>query len=194
MATEKYDLISDKMSEHIVDAAEGLATAYGAHNVTVSKVLRELGITNRVFYNRFHNIREVLDMVYQRIIMQIRESVNVSFDPNKDFFEQVISIVEKTLMLSYELKMKFNLFIFENDVILEENFIWWTKEISKIIDYAKANNLVKKEIDSDIMSYGIWCFVKGFNADAVSRNLPKDEAARFFRYSLGFLLNGIKTA
>ena len=193
MADEKNDLISDEMSEQIVDAAEGLATLYGAHNVTVSKVLRELKITNRVFYNRFHNIREVLDLVYQKIIVQIRESVNVNFDPTQDFFEQVIAIVEKTLILSYELKMKFNLFIFENDAVLKENFVWWTREIGKIIEYAKARNLVKKEIDSEIMSYGIWCFVKGFNADAVSRNLPKDEASKFFRYSLGFLLDGIKT-
>lgn len=192
MATEKYDLISDDMSDRIVDVAASLATAEGAHNVTVRKVLQTLQITNRVFYNRFHNIGEVLELVYRRIIMKIRESVEVSFNPNQDFFEQVIGIVEKTLMLSYELKMEFNQFVFENDSVLEENFIWWTNKIKMILDYAKEHNYVKPEIDSGIMSYGIWCFIKGFNADAVARNLPKEEAARYFRYSLGFLINGIR--
>ncbi len=192
MAVEKYDLISDEMSERIVEVAEKLATSDGAHNVTVRKILRSLEITNRVFYNRFHNISEVLEIVYQRIILKIRESVWINFDKTKDFFEQVMSIVEKTLMLSYELKMEFNQYVFENDSVLEENFIWWTNEIKKILDYAKENNFVRKNIDSGIMSYAIWCFVKGFNADAVARNLPKEEAAKYFRYSLGFLMDGIR--
>lgn len=192
MAVEKHDLISDEMSERIVEVAERLATSDGAHNVTVRKVLRSLEITNRVFYNRFHNISEVLEIVYQRIILKIRESVSINFDKSKDFFEQVMSIVEKTLMLSYELKMEFNQYVFENDSVLEENFIWWTNEIKKILDYAKENNFVRRSIDSGIMSYAIWCFVKGFNADAVARNLPKEEAAKYFRYSLGFLMDGIR--
>ena len=192
MATEKYDLISDEMSDRIVDVAARLATAEGAHNVTVRKVLQSLQITNRVFYNRFHNIGEVLEIVYHRIIMKIRESVTEKFDSEHDFFEQVMGIVEKTLMLSYELKMEFNQFVFENDSMLEENFIWWTNKIKDIIDYAKEHNYVKKGIDSGIMSYGIWCFIKGFNADAVARNLPKEDAAKYFRYSMGFLINGIK--
>ena len=44
--------ICDEMSLRIIDAAEHLARAEGAHKVTVRKVLRELQITNRVFYNR----------------------------------------------------------------------------------------------------------------------------------------------
>ena len=88
--------------------------------------------------------------------------------------------------------MELNQFVFENDSMLEENFIWWTNKIKDIIDYAKEHNYVKKGIDSGIMSYGIWCFIKGFNADAVARNLPKEDAAKYFRYSMGFLINGIK--
>jgi len=193
MSTAKDSLISDEMSELIVQTAEKIATSDGAHNVTVRKVLRHLEITNRVFYNRFHNIGEVLEIVYRRIILKIRESATIKFDKTKDFFEQVIGIVEKTLMLSYELKMEFNQFVFETDSVLEENFIWWINEIKKIIDYAKENNYVKPSIDSGIMSYSIWCFVKGFNADAVARKLPKEEAAKYFRYSLGFLIEGIRT-
>jgi len=192
VAEKEHKLISDEMSEKIIETAERLVTSKGAHNVTVRKILQELGITNRVFYNRFHNIGDVLEIVYRRIILEIRESAVISFEPERDFFEQVILIIEKTLMLSYELKREFYQFVFENDSVLEENFDWWTKEIEKIIDYAKSIGYVKKDINSKIMSYSIWCFVKGFNADAVARNLPKEEAAEYFRYSMGFLIEGMK--
>ena len=49
-----------------------------------------------------------------------------------------------------------------------------------------------KEIDSDAMSYAIWCFCRGYNADAVGRNLPVDVAVRNFRYSFGVLLDGMR--
>ena len=64
-------------------------------------------------------------------------------------------------------------------------------EIKKLIDYAKEKKYIK-EIDSDAMSYAIWCFCRGYNADAVGRNLPVDVAVRNFRYSFGVLLDGMR--
>ena len=49
-----------------------------------------------------------------------------------------------------------------------------------------------KQLDSKILSYSIWCFVRGYNADAVGRNLPREEAVEIFKYSFSFLLEGIK--
>ena len=57
------DLISDEMSRRIIAAAEQIARTSGAESVTVRSILRALGISNRVFYNRFHNAAEVLDIV-----------------------------------------------------------------------------------------------------------------------------------
>ena len=56
-------LIYDEMSVQIIDAAEKLTVSEGAHNINVRKILNYLGITNRVFYNRFRNIDEVLDFI-----------------------------------------------------------------------------------------------------------------------------------
>ena len=53
-------LIHDAMSETIVQTAAALALNEGAGAVTVRKIIRTLGVTNRVFYNRFHNAEEVL--------------------------------------------------------------------------------------------------------------------------------------
>ncbi len=179
------------MSEKIIETAEKIATSSGAHIITVRKILQELGITNRVFYNRFRNIDEVLKTVYLNTVLKIRESVIVELDNQKDFFEYVTDIVATSLIVSYDTKMKFNQYIFENDSVTQSNYEWWVSEIRKLIDYAKARDYIK-DVDSDILSYAIWCFCRGYNADAVGRNLPKEEAVKNFRYSFAFLLEGLK--
>lgn len=184
-------LIADEMSERIVKAAEQLATAEGAHMVTVRKILQTLGITNRVFYNRFRNVDEVLEIVYRDMIVKVRRDIVSAYDEKQDFFEYVKDVVEKSLLISYDTKMRFNQFMFESDSISTSNYAWWTGEIKKLIDYAKERGLVR-DVDSEVMSYSIWCFCRGYNADAVGRQIPREEAVRNFRYSFGFLLDGLK--
>lgn len=45
-------LIKDDMSEKIISTAERLVTNFGPESVTVRMILKELDVTNRVFYNR----------------------------------------------------------------------------------------------------------------------------------------------
>ena len=49
-----------------------------------------------------------------------------------------------------------------------------------------------KNIDSDMLSYSIWCFCRGFNADAVGRRLSKEDAIKNFKFGFGCILDGIK--
>ena len=192
MTQKTPDLISDEMSELIISTAEELATANGADKVTVRSILVALGITNRVFYNRFHNIDEVLGVVYENTVMKIRQSLSSGFDPSGDFFSQVIDIVANTLRLSYENKMRFNQYVFEYDSESDDNFRWWNSEIKKLIEFGKAKGYIK-DIDTDIMSYAIWCFIRGYNADALGRKIPLEEAEKNFKYSFGVLLEGMKS-
>ena len=183
--------IEDAMSARIVDTAERIAIAEGAQTVTVRRLLKELGITNRVFYNRFCNAEEVLSLVYKRMIVRIRTDIVSEYDGKCDFFEYVMAVVEKSLIVSYESKMRFNQFVFESDSLSRASYEWWTGEIKRLIDYAKAQGLVK-DVDSDSLSYSIWCFCRGYNADAVGRGLPREEAIAHFRYGFGFLLDGLR--
>ena len=187
----KDALIVDEMSARIVETAEQLAKSEGAHAVTVRKILQALGITNRVFYNRFRNAEEVLDAVYERMSLRVRGDILSAYDERTDFFEYVMDVIEKSLLISYDTKRQFNQFAFENDSLSNANYVWWTGEIKRLIDYAKARGLLR-EVDSDVMSYSIWCFCRGYNADAVGRGLPREEAVKNFRYSFGFLLDGMK--
>lgn len=189
--SEKEMLIHDEMSQKIIDTAEQIAVRDGADSVTVRKVLQALKITNRVFYNRFRNIDEVLSVVYRNTVLKIRESIFVKFDPEKDFFEQVTDIVANTLVMSYENKMNLNQFVFETDSASDNNYEWWKEQIKKIIEFAKIRGFVKN-VDSDIMSYSIWCFIRGYNADALGRKVPRDVAVKNFKYSFRILLDGMR--
>ena len=191
MPSTNNELIRDAMSETIIRTVENMVMENGAHGITVRKVLTVLGISNRVFYNRFRNIEEVLEIVYKNTIIKVRESLTATLNSEKDFFENVMDIVISTLIASYDTKMQFNQYIFESDSHSKSNYTWWMSEIKKLIDYAKEKKYIK-DVDSDVMSYAIWCFCRGYNADAVARNLPRDEAVRRFRYSFSFLLDGLK--
>lgn len=188
---ENTGLISDEMSELIIDTAERIAMSEGAANVNVRAILRALGITNRVFYNRFRNIDEVLGIVYNNVSLKIRQSIIEKFDPEGDYFAQIIEIVSNTLVMSYENKMNFYQYIFENDSVSGGNYSWWKGEIKKLIEFGKARGYLR-DVDSDAMSYAVWCFIRGYNADALGRKLPRDEALRNFRYSFAILLDGMR--
>ena len=190
LANATTERIKDKMSEAIINEVEKIATVDGAGAVSVSKVMQSLGRSNRVFYNRFQNLEEVLGIVYTNTALKIRESLNVNYDGTGDFFEYVIETVTKLLIMSYDIKMKFNQYVFENDSLTENNYEWYRENIKKLFDYAKEHNLIK-DVDSDVLGYAIWCFCRGYNADAVMR-MPKEEAVEKFKYSFKILLDGIK--
>lgn len=191
MSHQGIELIRDEMSEEIVKAAEGIAVTLGAEGVTVRRILQALNITNRVFYNRFHNVEEVLNILYESTVLKIRAGITSAFDPQGDFFEQVIEIVASTLRLSYENKMQFNQYVFENDSVSNSNYSWWRAEIVKLIEFGKSKGYLK-DIDTDIMSYSVWCFIRGYNADALGRGVPLEKAISDFKYSFEILLNGMR--
>ena len=186
----KVGLISDKMSQKIVTAAERIVTELGIEALTVRRILQELNITNRVFYNRFHNVDEVLEIVYIRTAQRVRESMAAEYDGEGDFFDYVTDCVANTLVASYEIKMRFNQYVFENDSVSQFNYEWYLARIKELFAYAKEKGLIK-DVDADVLSYAIWCFCRGYNADAVAR-MPKEEAIEKFKYSFRFLLEGLK--
>lgn len=191
MTDASAGLIRDEMAQRILDTVEEIALSGGAETLTVRQVLRKLNISNRVFYNRFQNIEQVLDILYRNTIVKIRAAFASPLDINDDFFEYVKDVLSRSLLVSYEAKMKFNQYIFEEDSSSELNRAWWTNEIKRLISYAKEHKLIK-DVDEDILAYSIWCFCRGYNTDAVARGLPKEDAVEAFRYSFSFLLDGLK--
>ena len=180
------------MSEQIIEVAERMAMTNGAHTVNVRKILLELGITNRVFYNRFRNVEDVLGIVYQKVSAQIRENVSWKSDTQEEFFERVTDMVANTLIRSYDLKRQFNHYVFENDSRSQSNYDWWVSTIKQMLIYAKEKGYVRADADAEVLSYSLWCFWRGYNADAVGRGIPKDEAVKNCKYSFGIILDGLR--
>ena len=191
MKEKEQVLIQDEMSDRIIDTARQIAITQGTEDINVRRILQTLGITNRVFYNRFRNIDEVLKIVYLDTVLKMRESIAEDFDPEGDFFQQVTDIVAKTLVMSYDVKMNLNYYIFENDSISCQNYEWWKSEIARLIEFGKAKGVLK-DVETEKMSYAVWCFIRGYNADALGRKLPKEQAVEDFKYSFGILLDGMK--
>jgi AcrR family transcriptional regulator len=188
---ERPELICDEMSQTIIDTAEKIAISSGAESVTVRRILQALGITNRVFYNRFRNVDEVLYIAYRNTALKARAGIVSDFDPEGDFLGQLVDIGVNTLIMCYENRMKFNQYVFDTDSRSGENCDWWKAEIKKLIRFGQSEGHFK-DVDADIMSHAIWCFVRGYIADVLGHKIPKDQAAEGFRYSFGVFLNGMK--
>lgn len=191
MASE-HPLIWDEVSEEILACAEQMAKQKHTQKLTVRDVLREMDITNRVFYNRFHNIDDVLKLVYRKMIREVRKSLTLPWQEGTDFFTHVRQVAAQTLIVSYDCKENLSQFVFESDSSSEENFRWWSTEIKKLIAVGQKAGQIEPNLDADSLSYAIWCFIRGFNADAMARNLSKEEALRRFDYGFGIFLKGIR--
>lgn len=185
-------LIKDEISDEIIAVAGELAKEYGARNVTVRKILQKMDVSNRVFYNRFTNVNEVLEKVYRRAVLKMQESIISDYDIHEDFFGYINDITIKILLNTYDVKKEFSQYMFEYDSNTEANHRWWTDRIKEIIDIGiKMGKL--KNMDSDKLSYTVWCFFRGFNTDAVNRGLSKEDAIKYFKFGVGALFGGVVT-
>lgn len=185
--------IRDGISDRIIEIVARIAAKEGAHNVTVRKIIRELGVTNRVFYNRFANCDEVLRIVYRNAVVNMRENIKPEFHDRASFEQFCIDTAVSVLMQTYDVKMQFRRYVFEHDSLTEENRRWWYEKIKKYYQYALEQGFAKK-VDADALCYAIWCFCRGYYADAVSRQLTKEEAVHYFSFGFNCLLNGVVAA
>ena len=189
-AAPKQERIRDDISDQIVEIVARIAAEEGAHKVTVKKITTELGVTNRVFYNRFANIDEVLRIVYRNAVVSMRENIKPEFHDRASFEQFCIDTAVDVLMQTYDVKMQFRRYVFEHDSLTEENRVWWYEKIRKYYHYALEQGFAK-QVDADALCYAIWCFCRGYYADAVSRQLSREEAVRYFTFGFTCLLNGV---
>ena len=82
--------------------------------------------------------------------------------------------------------------MFENDSRSQSNYVWWVSAIKQMLTYAKDKGYIRADADADVLSYSLWCFWRGYNADAVSRDIPKEEAVKNCKYSFGIILDGLR--
>ena len=189
-AEKRPDKIQDALSEQIVQIVARLAAEEGAHKVTAKQVINELGMANRVFYNRFSNIDEVLRIVYRNAVVQMHENIEPDFRDKDSFLQFCTEVAVKVLMQTYDVKMQFRCYVFEHDSLTESNRLWWADKVKKYYAIALEQGFAR-DVDIDALCYAIWCFCRGYYADALSRQLSKEEAVRYFTFGFACLLSGV---
>ena len=187
---KRPDKIQDALSEQIVQIVARLAAEEGAHKVTVTQVINALGMANRVFYNRFSNIDEVLRIVYRNAVQQMHENIEPEFHDKDSFLQFCTDVAVRVLMQTYDVKMQFRCYVFEHDSLTEENRLWWADKVKKYYSIALEQGYAEK-VDIDALCYAIWCFCRGYYADSVSRQLSREEAVRYFTFGFTCLLHGV---
>ncbi len=192
MTAQEPERIRDEISEKIIEIAARIAKNEGAHKVNVRKIITELGVTNRVFYNRFRNCDEVLRIVYRNAVEQMRICVKPDYHDKQSFVDFCLETAVSVLLQTYDVKMQFSRYMFEHDSLTESNRRWWADGIRTHYDYALAHGYVK-DVDPDALCYAIWCFCRGYYVDAVTRALPKEDAVRYFRFGFRCFLDGVLT-
>lgn len=183
--------LADKTSQRIIKAVKKLVYKEGASSINVRRVLKELHISNRIFYNRFQNIEEALLAVSQQIITEMRVCIIKPYNPKQDYYKYLLGVARSVLIKTYKVKKSFSDYMFNNDIIDESNKIWWTNHIREILHQGIKNKFIKP-LNEEEFSYGVWCFCRGFNVDAIKSRLELKKALKIFDLTFGSLIEGIK--
>lgn len=184
--------ISDSVSDEIISICEKIVMSEGIKKLNVRRVIKEMNVTNRVFYNRFSNIDEVLEIIYYKNMSDMQKSLHSDKDITHDFFGYATDVAINALLNNYRVKQKFCQYMFELDSYTNTYCIWWIEQIKDMVRIAKETNQIKQDVDPDMLSYAIWCFLHGFNNDAVNRNISAEEAIDSLKFGLNCIFYGIK--
>lgn len=190
MENQATTLIRDSVSDEIVAIAARIVREEGAHKVSVRRIINEMGVTNRVFYNRYKNCDEVLRIVYRNAVEQMHRVPNPEYKDKAGFAAFCTETAERVLLETYEVKMQFSRYVFEHDSLTEHNRLMWAEGVKRHYAAALANGWVKP-LDEDALCYAIWCFCRGYAADAVARCLPEEETVRLFRFGFRCFMDGV---
>lgn len=182
--------IQDEISNKIIDTVTKMVYDGGARNINVQMVLKKLKITNRVFYNRFQNIDEVLLSVSQNLVHKMRQCMLRPYNEKENYHKYLVSLATEVLVKTYEIKKDFSDYMFNNDIINESNKIWWIDHMLSPLDYGVKNGFLKP-MNTREMAYAIWCFCRGFNVDAIKSRLELKKALKTFTMAFTFLIDGM---
>lgn len=183
--------INDDISLKIIDTAMEIASREGIASLTVSKIINTMGVTNRVFYNRFKGVPDVITEVYYKVVSKLRSCFDTPYDKKQDLCEYIMNLAVSVLEKTYETKLHFAGYLYNYDAFLEENREWWISHMIPLIEYGIKEGIFE-ETDSRLLAYSVWCYCRGFNASAIGNNLSKDEAIKAFKLGFRCFMDGAK--
>ena len=94
------------------------------------------------------------------------------------------------ILYSYFEFMKHYDYMFISDILNKVNKEWWVEHIVVILNYGVKNGFLKP-VNTEDISYAIWCFCRGFNVDAIKGKLDLNEALKIFKVAFTAFIDGL---
>lgn len=190
MAYSRGIRLEDETSKTIIATAAQIARREGMEELTVKRVLTELKVSNRVFYNRFRNIDDVIQVLYEDLVQEIRSSLERVQQPAQSYPDYLLELAVAAVEKIYQNTLHFKQYLFSYQVANDTNRDWWLKNIQQLLRRGMEQGELKVN-DPVKMSYGVWCFCLGFHRDAVGDELTEQEAMDAFREAFSCLIQGM---
>ena len=190
MAYSRGIRLEDETSKTIIATAAQIARREGMEELTVKRVLTELKVSNRVFYNRFRNIDDVIQVLYEDLVQEIRSSLERVQQPAQSYPDYLLELAVAAVEKIYQNTLHFKQYLFSYQVANDTNRDWWLKKIQQLLRSGMEQGELKVN-DPVKMSYGVWCFCLGFHRDAVGEELTEQEAMDAFREAFSCLIQGM---
>lgn len=192
MAYSRGIQIEDKTTKAIVRTAAVIAQREGLEKLTVKRILSEMKVSNRVFYNRFRNIEDLIEVMYHQFVDTVRERINPErLADTEHYYETMLELAVGVVRKMYHNDIHFRLRLLSYEASKESNRNWWLKQIQEILKDGVNRGLLKP-MNEQAVSYGVWCFCLGFHKDALGKNINEEEAISAFRESFSYFIEGMK--
>lgn len=179
------------MSKKIINIATRIAIEEGIGSLTVKRIVTELECTNRVFYNRFCNIDEVFHAIYDNVVGEIRECIQVEYDGVGSYYDYLLKMAVNVVKKSTDNKLHFSQHMFEYDLYSRQNRAWWIEHLKPIIRHGIEQNLLKR-VDVDDLAFSVWCFCRGYSVAAIGSEMTAEQITESFKLGFKSFIDGLK--
>ena len=133
MAYSRGIRLEDETSKTIIATAAQIARREGMEELTVKRVLTELKVSNRVFYNRFRNIDDVIQVLYEDLVQEIRSSLERVQQPAQSYPDYLLELAVAAVEKIYQNTLHFKQYLFSYQVANDTNRDWWLKKIQQLL-------------------------------------------------------------
>lgn len=192
MAYSRGIQIEDETTKRIIETATAIAQQDGMEKLSVKRILEEMNVSNRVFYNRFRNIEDVIEVMYHEFVGNLRGRIELEKLAEDDhYYETLLELAVSVVRKMYHDDIHFRMRLLSYETSKASNRSWWLEQIEAILKDGVKRGLLKP-MNEQAVSYGIWCFCLGYHKEALGQQVSEEEAIAGFIESFSFLIEGMK--
>lgn len=192
MAYSRGIQIEDETTKEIIHTAKKIAQKEGLEQLSVKRILAEMKVSNRVFYNRFRNIEDVIELLYEQAVNSLREIIDLSLlEKDELYYETLENLAVNVVRCLYQNNIHFRARLLSYETSKDNNRNWWIEQIQTILCDGVTRGLLKP-MDELGTARGIWCLCLGFHKEALGKSVPEQEAIASFRTFFTIFIEGMK--